>query len=44
MVEAARVNCLDIPALIASKHQTIRFNDLSLMRDQLDEYVGEVES
>lgn len=41
MVEAAGVNCLDIPALIASKHQTIRFDDLSSMRDQLDEYVGE---
>jgi|BioPla2DNA2_1021312.scaffolds.fasta_scaffold05725_7 hypothetical protein len=41
MVEAAGVNCLDIPSLIASKKQTIRFDDLSLMREQLDEYVGD---
>lgn len=41
MVEAAGVNCLDIPSLIASKKQTIRFDDLSLMREQLNEYVGE---
>ena len=41
MVEAAQANALDINAIIASKHKTIYFDNLSLMRAQLDEYVGE---
>ncbi len=41
MVEAAQANALDINAIIASKRKTIHFDDLSLMRAQLNEYVGE---
>lgn len=41
MVEGAKANALDIDAIIAEKCRTINFDDLSKMRAQLDEYVGE---
>jgi GTPase SAR1 family protein len=41
MVEAAKKNGLDIASLIASKRKIINFEDISLMRKQLNEYVGE---
>ncbi|MDD4309219.1 MAG: dynamin family protein [Candidatus Cloacimonetes bacterium] len=41
MVDAARKNNLDISSIIASKRKTIAFDDLSRMRSQLDEFVGE---
>lgn len=41
MVEAAKRNGLDIASLIASKRKIINFEDISSMREQLDEYVGE---
>ncbi|MFA7097183.1 MAG: dynamin family protein [Gammaproteobacteria bacterium] len=41
MVETAKKNGLDIASLIASKRKCISFEDLTLMRKQLNEYVGE---
>ncbi len=41
MVETAKKNGLDIASLIESKRKIINFEDTSLMRKQLNEYVGE---